>query len=337
MIWFLMLAACTGGDAPAEHRHAAAEGAPRHAAHHDDAGSDHATMTHRFDDAEKWAAVFDDPERDAWQRPSDVVAAMGVMPGQVVADLGAGTGYLVPHLAKAVGPEGRVIAIEVEDTLAAHMQKRFTDQKNVEVRTSTAGASGLVRSEVDHVVLLDVYHHISDRVAYFGALRRAVRPGGTLTVVDFDPTAEGAHGPPASHRILLDNVNAELTEAGWVSTGPVSESLEEQYIGRFGVGRVDTDVAWLAARLDGPGVQLVDVRTPAEFSSGHIPGARNVPLGALQLPLDDVDKAQPVVVVCEVGGRSSRAATQLAEAGYQAINLTGGTSAWTQAGHPVEQ
>ncbi len=85
-------------------------------------------MHHRFDDVERWTAVFDDPERDAWQHPTELVAALDLQPGDVVADIGAGTGYFNPHLADAVGEQGRVIPIEVETALVEHMTGRAIDE-----------------------------------------------------------------------------------------------------------------------------------------------------------------------------------------------------------------
>src|SRR5687768_11972297 len=100
-MWWLL--ACSTGPAEepaADPRHAAHE----HAEHH--GGGDGATMHHRFEDAERWSKVFDDPARDAWQKPAELVAALGLKPGAVVADVGAGTGYFERHLAAAVGPTG---------------------------------------------------------------------------------------------------------------------------------------------------------------------------------------------------------------------------------------
>lgn len=310
---------------------------PHEAAHdapHEDHHGDHATMTHRFEDPEKWAAVFDDPARDAWQRPADVVAAMQIRPGQRVADLGAGTGYLVPYLADAVGPEGRVIALDVESTLVDHMTTRFADRSTVEARLTPMDSASLQPGEVDHVVLLDVYHHLSDRKAYFTNLRASMRPGGQLTVVDFDPKAEGTRGSPPEHRIAPSQVTRELRDAGWLAL-PTEVDLPDQYVVRFAMARANADVAWLAAQPTP--AQLIDVRTPPEFAQGRIPGTRNVPLGTLNVEAMGLDRSQPVILVCASGGRSSQAADQFAAAGYQAINLVGGTRAWASAGHELER
>jgi predicted methyltransferase len=195
---------------------------------------DDATETHRFDDAARWAKVFDDPARDAWQSPDLVVRLLELKPGQTVADIGAGTGYFNPHLARAVGTTGKVIAVDVEPALIAHLAERARRDHTpqVEARLATADDARLQAAEVDAVLMVDTYHHLNDRVAYFRRLRDAVKPGGTLTVVDFKPGADPAVGPPESHRIPISQVEAELSEAGWrpVSAG---DMLPYQYLLTF--------------------------------------------------------------------------------------------------------
>jgi rhodanese-related sulfurtransferase len=95
-------------------------------------------------------------------------------------------------------------------------------------------------------------------------------------------------------------------------------------------------VADLQAALAG-GAPLIDVRTPGEFASGHVPGAKNIPLDELPARMGELgDPAAEVFVICEVGGRSAQAASSLAAAGRRAVNVKGGTRAWKAAGLPVE-
>src|SRR4051812_48788437 len=79
------------------------------------APAEHSHGMHKdFSDAQAFSKAFDDPERDAWQRPAEVIEHMKIAPGSVVADLGTGTGYFVGWLSRAVGPTGKVLALDVE-------------------------------------------------------------------------------------------------------------------------------------------------------------------------------------------------------------------------------
>ena len=116
--------ACQDPPAPAEPASAApAPAAEIHAVHED---GTHGEMVagRSFANAEQWAKLFDDPGRDAWQKPVELVAALELAPGMTVADIGAGTGYLEGHLAAAVGAEGRVIAIDSEPAMVEYMKAR---------------------------------------------------------------------------------------------------------------------------------------------------------------------------------------------------------------------
>jgi ubiquinone/menaquinone biosynthesis C-methylase UbiE len=190
-------------------------------------------MPHRFEDAERWAQVFDDPARDAWQQPDALVAALGLKAGEVVADVGAGTGYLERRLATAVGPKGRVIAVDIEPDMVQYLAERAAREgtPQVEARLGAPSDPKLGPAEVDVVLLVDTYHHVADRVAYFTALKSSMKPGGRLVVVDFRPDGDPELGPPAAHRMSAEQVAAELAQAGW---RPVrTELLPQQYLSIF--------------------------------------------------------------------------------------------------------
>ena len=99
-----------------------------------------ATSHRRFDDPAYWSKVFDDPGRAEWQKPTEVAAALGLRPGQTVADLGAGTGYFTRPLADAVGPSGTVLAVDVEPNLVAYMSERAAREHLSNVRVVLADA-----------------------------------------------------------------------------------------------------------------------------------------------------------------------------------------------------
>jgi rhodanese-related sulfurtransferase len=91
-----------------------------------------------------------------------------------------------------------------------------------------------------------------------------------------------------------------------------------------------------AAALD-RGAAVIDVREPAEYRTGHLPGAVNIPMGQLTSRLSEIDRNRPVYVVCASGGRSGAMVDVLTTAGYDATNVAGGTSAWIRAGRPIER
>lgn len=100
----------------------------------------------------------------------------------------------------------------------------------------------------------------------------------------------------------------------------------------------DVDVTTLKADLDRSAVPLlIDVRSPAEYATGHVPGAKNVPIDEIDGRLAELGTADAeVYVICQSGGRSARASASLAGKGRHPVNVTGGTAAWKAAGYPVE-
>lgn len=196
-------------------------GAHRHGA------SDH--YDHDFSDIAKYVKAFEGPARDAWQKPDEVVKLLQLRPGHIVADLGAGTGYFEPRLSKAVGPQGRVLAIDVEPHMVAHLKARVEKEglRNATAQAASADDPGLAEGSVDRILIVDTWHHIPQRARYSAALARALRPGGFVAVVDF--TARSPEGPPARHRLSPEAVIAEL-QAGGLRARVVRENLPHQYV-----------------------------------------------------------------------------------------------------------
>jgi len=186
-------------------------------------------MTHRFDDIDQWVARFDDPARDEWQKPREVVAALKLTPGMIVADIGAGTGYFNRYLAAAVGPDGKVLAFDIEPAMVEHMKERAVKERtpNVLPRLATPDDPKLPEGKVDVILICDTYHHISDRLAYFERLKKSLRPAGRLAIVDFKP-GDLPVGPPPEHKLAPEFVIAELAKIGWRLTEQ-PEILPYQY------------------------------------------------------------------------------------------------------------
>lgn len=189
----------------------------------------HGPLGHSFKDAARWAKEFDDPKRDAWQRPAEVVKALGDVAGRTVVDLGAGTGYFVGYLSRAVGEAGKVIAVDIEPDMVRYLGERIAKEglKNATAKAAEVGDPGLAPASVDRVLTVDTWHHIPERTAYAKKLLAALKPGGMVCIVDF--TLESKHGPPVHHRIKPEQVAKELGDAGLVAE-IVKESLPDQYI-----------------------------------------------------------------------------------------------------------
>jgi len=171
------------------------------------------THRHSFGDAEKWAHVFDDPERDAWQKPHQVIQALGLRPDAVIADIGAGTGYFAVRFANMV-PAGKVYAVDVEADMVRYLAERAKKEKRPNL-VAVKGAAGDPRlpEKADLIVLVDVYHHIEQRERYFRALAASLKPGGRVAVIDF--RMDSPSGPPKSARVAPERVKAELAAAGY--------------------------------------------------------------------------------------------------------------------------
>lgn len=171
------------------------------------------THQHSFGDAEKWAHVFDDPERDAWQKPHEVIKALALKPDAAVADLGAGTGYFSARLANMF-PKATVYAADVEPDMVKYLGERAKREglKNLKPVAAQPNDARLP-AKVDLILLVDVYHHVEDRSRYFRKLAASLKPGGRLAVIDF--RLDSPEGPPKESRIAPEKVKAELTAAGY--------------------------------------------------------------------------------------------------------------------------
>src|SRR3989441_2485459 len=172
-----------------------------------------ATHEHGFRDAEKWAHVFDDPARDAWQKPHEVIEALSLKPDAVVADIGAGTGYFATRLASML-PRGRVYAIDVEPDMVKYLTERAQREgrRNL-IAVAAKPDDPRLPDKIDLLLLVDVYHHIEAREQYLRRLRPALKPGGRIAIIDFRLDSPG--GPPRQARIAPEQVKAELAKAGY--------------------------------------------------------------------------------------------------------------------------
>jgi cyclopropane fatty-acyl-phospholipid synthase-like methyltransferase len=173
----------------------------------------HGGYQHSFEGAEYWAKEFDDPARDNWQKPHQVIRALALRPGSVIADIGAGTGYFSVRLARMT-PGGRVYGVDIEPDMVKYLGERAKKAglKNV-IPVAGAPDDPRLPEKVDLVLMVDVFHHIGDRDRYLAVLHGLLKPGGRIAIIDF--RMDWPEGPPRSVRLTPEQVKAELGAAGY--------------------------------------------------------------------------------------------------------------------------
>ena len=192
----------------------------------------HGAMPHRFEGAERWAGVFEDPARDAWQAPDAVLALLGLVPDARVADLGSATGYFAVRLARRV-PRGVVYGIDIEPDMVRYLAERAAREKIPNLK-SVLGAPDdpKLPEAVDVLLVVDTYHHIEERVGYFRRTRDKLRAGGRLVIVDFK-LGQIPVGPPERHRISPAHLDEALTAEGYRRVALDERTLPYQYVAMY--------------------------------------------------------------------------------------------------------
>jgi len=152
--------------------------------------------------------AYDGVGRDDWQKPDEVMALLDIREGHHVADLGAGGGYFTFRLADAVGPGGRVYAVDVDDDMIRYLrgQVKKRNYPNVEVVRAEKDDPELPDDEIDLIFTCNTYHHLDDRVDYFEDLLDELQPAGRVAIIEY---RDGHHGTPA--QTIID----EMTRAGY--------------------------------------------------------------------------------------------------------------------------
>jgi ubiquinone/menaquinone biosynthesis C-methylase UbiE len=176
----------------------------------------HEVPQFRFSDVERWVKRFEDPKRHEWQKPDQVVKALNLEPGSVVADIGAGTGYFTRRFAKAVVPGGRALGLDIENSLVNYMKEdaRKLNLKNYEARVVKLDDPELEPRSVDVVFLCNTYHHIDNRNEYFKKVSKSLKPGGRVVIVDYYKR-KMPEGAPPRHKLSKNAVVQEFKDAGY--------------------------------------------------------------------------------------------------------------------------
>jgi cyclopropane fatty-acyl-phospholipid synthase-like methyltransferase len=166
-------------------------------------------------DAAAYIAALEDPKRDAYQKPHEVITALAVKEGEIVADIGAGSGYFALRLARHVGAAGHIYAVDVSPDMIRHLHGRVRDAGLLNVSPILAPPDDpLLPRPVDRFLLVDVWHHVEDRRAYLARMKQLLKPGGHVVMIDFHKR-ELPVGPPLEMKIAREDLLREMTAGGF--------------------------------------------------------------------------------------------------------------------------
>jgi predicted methyltransferase len=178
--------------------------------------------------------LLEGPDRDEWQKPDQIMDALGIADGATVADLGCGAGWFTIRLARRVGPNGLVYAEDVQTEMISATERRAQREglRNVRPILGTEDDPKLPAGRVDAILIVDIYHEIADPVALLRSVARALKPGGRIGIIDF-AAGDGGPGPSADERVNPAVILEDARRAGLQVLGQES-FLPFQYLLVFG-------------------------------------------------------------------------------------------------------
>ena len=186
---------------------------------------------------DQWVERFEGESRAVYARRAEIVEALGLASGDRIADIGAGTGFFTALFDAKVGPEGRAYAVEISPGFLTHLRERATREGLASVRVVEGNERSIELPEgsIDVAFVCDVYHHFEHPEDSLASIRRALRPGGSLVLIDFERI------PGKTSDYLMQHVRAgrevfsrEITEAGFRFDDEIElDGLEDNYVLRF--------------------------------------------------------------------------------------------------------
>ncbi len=167
-------------------------------------------------DSKQYIAMMEDPARDAYQKPHEVVMALALKEGEHIADIGAGSGYFALRFAHHVGKTGVVYAVDISPDMILHLNRRIRDAGVENVRTILAPPDDplLPDRSVQRFFICATWHHIEDKTKYLALMKKMLAPGGQVVIVDFHKRAMPV-GPPMEMRVSRDEVVQQFRSAGF--------------------------------------------------------------------------------------------------------------------------
>jgi ubiquinone/menaquinone biosynthesis C-methylase UbiE len=162
-----------------------------------------------------YIAALEDPKRDAYQKPHEVMEALGVKEGEVIADIGAGSGYFAIRLAQHVGNKGRVYAVDISPDMIRHLHERVRDARLLNVSPILARADDpLLPQPVDRFLIVNVWHHVENQGGYLARMKKELKVGGQVIMIDFHKR-DLPVGPPLAMKIAREELVRQMEANGF--------------------------------------------------------------------------------------------------------------------------
>jgi predicted methyltransferase len=175
--------------------------------------------------------LLEGPDRDAWQKPDEIMDALGIADGASVADIGAGAGWFTIRLARRVGPNGRVFAQDVQRQPLEAVRRRVAREGllNVETRLGSDSDPNLPPRSLDAVLVVDVYPEVEDRVTFLRNTAAALKPGGRIGIVNYKP-GRGGPGPAPDEGVRVESAAVERDAQAAGLRVVANQTLPYQYL-----------------------------------------------------------------------------------------------------------
>ena len=173
-------------------------------------------MERFYNDPQSYIRALEDPKRDVYQKPQEVLMALGLKPGEVIADIGAGSGYFTFRLAHHVGDQGKVFAVDVSPDMIRFINRRIRELKATNVVTILADPDDplLPDQPVNRFFFSDSWHHIENQTKYLSLMKKMLRPGGEIVMIDFQKK-ELPVGPPMPMKIAREDLIKQMESNGF--------------------------------------------------------------------------------------------------------------------------
>jgi arsenite methyltransferase len=165
-------------------------------------------------DPKLYLGALEDPKRDAYQKPKEVMGALGLKAGEVIADIGAGSGYFTFRLAHHVGDRGKVYAVDVSPDMIRHINRRILKATNVGSILADPDDPLLPDASVNRFFFSDSWHHIDNQTKYLSLMEKMLKPGGEIVMIDFHKK-DLPVGPPMQMKIAREDLIKQMESNGF--------------------------------------------------------------------------------------------------------------------------